>query len=255
MMNELVKVISEENIAEIRINRPEHLNSLNIEVLKQLSAKLKELAATAPILIITGQGDKAFVAGADIAEMKDMNSLEAAQFSRLGQEIFKKIYCWPNPTIAAINGYALGGGCELALACDIRIASPKAKLGQPEIGLGIIPGFGATYFLQKVVGLAKAKELIFFGEVIDAETAKSMGLINQIATADVLTQAKLLAQKLAQKSKLALRSAKLSLTDQNEVTQALERERELFCELFSFDDQEEGMSAFLEKRRPNFSGK
>lgn len=247
-----LEIKEEGSLTILAINRPEQLNSLDTEVLQEMGKWLEENRDQGRILIITGKGKKAFVAGADIAAMKDMTPLEAEQFSSLGQRVFSLLYHWPAPTIAAINGYALGGGCELSLFCDFRYMKKGAKIGQPEITLGIIPGFGGTYFLKKIIGEALAKDLIFTGRLLSAEEAKEYGLVHMILEEeDFLSSVIKHVKNLEDKSLLALRSAKNTIND-DDISQALIKERTLFGELFSSHDQKEGMSAFLEKRKPSF---
>ncbi len=256
-MFKYLKVEKKENFTLITINRPEQLNALNLEVLEELNRALEEEGKDPSTLVITGEGDKAFVAGADISAMKDMTPLEAEKLSQAGQVVFHKIYQWPLPTVALINGFALGGGCELALACDLRIIKEGTRIGQPEIILGIIPGFGGTYFLKILLGEAKAKELIMTGKALKAKEAKEIGLVNTVLS-DENFQEEGFKQilELATKGKKALRAAKIILNENYEnVKNGLERERTLFAELFTTEDQTEGMTAFLEKRKPQFKNK
>lgn len=250
-----IKVEQKDRITVLTINRPKYLNALNKEVLEELRSFFKSDAYKETILVLTGQGSKAFVAGADISAMKDMTPAEAEEFSQLGQEVFKTLYQWPAPTIAAINGFALGGGCELALACDLRIMAKTAKIGQPEIALGIIPGFGGTVFVKQLIGESRAKDLIYTGRQLKAEEALQMGMVNQLAEngEECLQKAMELAENLAKKPPLALRAASLSLQE-TDIEAKLIKERGLFAQLFSSMDQKEGMNAFLEKRKPEFKG-
>ena len=249
----------ENHIATISINRPEHLNSLNREVLEEMDQLLDEIQRddTIHVFILTGEG-RAFVAGADITEMKAMSPDQARQFAAKGSAVFRKIELMEKPSIAAVNGFALGGGCELALACDIRVASEKAKFGQPEVGLGIIPGFSGTIRLGKLVGEAKAKELIFTGEIIGAKEALSMGLVNHLYPPDeVLAGALKIAEKIAEKSSVAVGYAKAAIARSREadMATAMELENSLFGLCFAEADQQEGMDAFVNKRKPEFKGK
>jgi len=246
-----------EKVGIVKMNRPEALNALNTEVLHELSKAMHQLSfenENVQVIILTGEG-KAFVAGADIAEMKDMSAMEARKFSELGQRVFHFIATQEKPVIGAINGFALGGGCELALACDIRIASDKAKLGQPEVNLGIIPGFAGTQRLSRLVGVAKAKEMIFTGDMIDAQTAFSIGLVNQVVPADQLMTVCLdLANKIASKGPTAVKLAKTVINRgiQADLSTGTAYEKEAFGLCFATSEPKEGMSAFLEKRKPNW---
>jgi len=259
-MNEFILVDKSDGIAVITINRPDKLNSLNEEVLKELEKTLDELEDDNEIkvLLIRGAGDKAFVAGADIGELKELNKETGFNKSKRGQELFNRLEQLSKPVIAAINGYALGGGLELAMACDFRIASENAKLGQPEINLGIIPGYGGTQRLARIVGISKAKELIFLGDMIEAEEALRIGLINKVVPHEKLMEEAIsFAKRLKEKPPLALKAAKKALREAVErgLTEGLSVERELFAELCETEDKREGMSAFLEKRKPHFRGK
>ncbi|HAA90178.1 MAG: 3-hydroxybutyryl-CoA dehydratase [Thermoanaerobacterales bacterium 50_218] len=250
----------EENLAVITINRPQVLNALNAELLHELEDAIENLATDSRVrvLILTGAGDKAFVAGADIAYMQNMTVSEGKEFGLLGQRVFKMIEDFPKPTIAAVNGYALGGGCELAMVCDIRVASDNAKFGQPEVSLGIIPGFGGTQRLVRLVGPGKAKELIYTGEIIDAQTAFQIGLVNHVVKQDeLLSFAKELAKRIVGNAPLALRYAKEAINNgmEMDLERGLMLEANLFGVCFSSLDQKEGMKAFLERRKPSFQGK
>lgn len=244
------------NIAVAKINRPKALNALNTKVLKELGEVVNDVKTNQDIkvLIITGEG-RAFVAGADIAEMRDMTAEEAKKFSRLGNKVFRGIETLDIPVIAAVNGFALGGGCELAMSCDIRIASEKAKFGQPEVGLGITPGFGGTQRLARLVGNAKAKELIFTADVIKADEAEKIGLVNKLVKPEELENSALeMAEKIAGKGQIAVKHSKESINkgSETDIETAISIEESLFGLCFSTEDQEEGMAAFLEKRTPNF---
>lgn len=248
----------EKNLGILKINRPKMLNALSTEVLEELSFAFEEVEADEAIrvLIVTGSGEKAFVAGADITEMKAKSTLEGRNFSLFGNGVFSKLERLRQPTIAVINGFALGGGCELALACDIRIGGVHAKFGQPEVGLGIIPGFGGTQRLPRLVGSGKAKELIYTGSTINAEEAYRIGLLNKIADPEnLLLEATELAGKIMKNSPLGVESSKKAINHGAEVElqHALEMEAEIFGSLFSTEDQKEGMTAFTEKRRANFA--
>lgn len=249
----------DENIAVITINRPKALNALNTEVLRELAEVADIIAADTSILavILTGSGEKAFVAGADISEMQTKNVLEGREFSSLGNKAFSKLENLKMPVIAAVNGFALGGGCELAMACDIRIASHKAKFGQPEVGLGVMPGFGGSQRLQRLVGQGIAKEILFTGNMINAERAYEIGLVNKVVdAAEVLAEATKMAKIIAVKSPLGISFTKKAVNEgaNLDIERAVSLEAELFGSLFSTKDQKEGMAAFLEKRQADFKG-
>lgn len=250
-------IVDKENgVGIVKMNRPKAMNAFNTETLQELEKAFAHLGESGDVkvIIITGEG-KAFVAGADIAEMKDMSADDANGFSKFGQGVFDDIAKTEKPVIAAVNGFALGGGCELAMACDIRIASEKAKLGQPEVNLGIIPGFAGTQRLSRLVGAAKAKELIFTGDMVDAQTAHSVGLVNQVVPAEELMDVCMeMAKKIASKGPTAVKLAKKVIDEGIQVSlndgSTLERDR--FGECFAGGEAKEGMSAFLEKRKPNW---
>ena len=248
------------DIAIVTINRPKALNALNAETLSELGTAFDALAQDdcVKVIILTGAGDKAFVAGADISFMQNMNAIEGRNFALLGQQVFSKIENLPKPVIAAINGFALGGGCELAMACDIRIASEKGKFGQPEVNLGVIPGFAGTQRLPRLVGKGIAKELLYTGDMFGADVAFRIGLVNKVVpVAVLLDSAKELAKKIASKGALAIRLCKEAVNEglEMEVEKAYAHEANLFGLCFATEDQKEGMSAFLEKRAPQFKGK
>jgi enoyl-CoA hydratase len=247
-----VDVARERGIAVVTIDRQEALNALDVETLTALRDRLAELASDEEtrVVVLTGAGDRAFVAGADIKYMGGLGPDEAKDWGALGHEAARLLEEMPKPTIAAINGFALGGGCELALGCDLRYASSSARLGQPEIDLGIVPGWGGTQRLARVCGLGAAKELVLTGRPVDAEEALRIGLVNGIAD-PVLDHALEVAGKLAAKSPVALRVAKRLL---NLSPGALEREAEEFGDLFASEDAKEGLAAFAEKRPPRFTG-
>ena len=242
----------------VRINHPEALNALDTLVLRELGQAFDAFAAAAGIdvVVLTGEG-RAFVAGADIAEMSAMTAAEGKAFGRLGADVFRKIELLPQPVIAAVNGFALGGGCELAMACDIRIASAKAKFGQPEVGLGITPGFSGTQRLPRLVGLGKAKELIYTAAVIPAEEALRIGLVNKVVAPEALMdEALALAATIASKARLAVRYAKEAINRgiETDIETGIAVEASLFGLCFATADQKEGMAAFLQKRKPDFTG-
>ncbi|HBC97529.1 MAG TPA: crotonase [Clostridium sp.] len=249
----------EGKLALLTINRPKALNALNSETVTEINGALDEIAADDTVLavIVTGSG-KSFVAGADITEMKDFNSVEGRKFGRLGNKVFRKLENLEKPVIAAVNGFALGGGCELSLACDIRLASTKAKFGQPEVGLGITPGFGGTQRLARVVGLGMAKELIYTAKMIKADEAFRIGLVNGVYEPEnLLEEAKKLANTIVANAPIAVRMSKVAINRgiQCDIDTATAYESEVFGECFSTEDQKEGMTAFVEKREKNFKNK
>ena len=249
----------QDNIGILSINNPKSLNALNYATLQdlELAIDLIEKDEEIYVLIITGEG-KSFVAGADILEMKDLNSLEARKFGKLGSDIFRKIELMEKPVIGAINGFALGGGCELAMSCDIRIASEKAKFGQPEVTLGITPGFGGTQRLPKLVGIAKAKELIYTGNIINAEEAEKIGLVNMVCSQeDLMNETLKMANKIAEASQIAVRYSKtaINISNDNNMDTGLSFEKDVFGLCFATGDQKEGMTGFVEKRKANFKNK
>lgn len=248
----------EDGVALVRINRPEALNALTTELLLELDTVIDAVEASdASVVILTGVG-KAFVAGADIAEMKDLGPEAGRDFGALGSRIFRRLEQLRLPVIAAVNGYALGGGCELAMACDIRIASDKAKFGQPEVGLGIIPGFSGTQRLPRLVGVSKAKELIFTGDVLSAAEALTIGLVSRVVVPEtLLPTCRELAARIRKNAPLAVRYAKAAIEGglDSTVDTGMALERDLFGLCFATSDQKEGMAALLEKRAAVFSGK
>jgi enoyl-CoA hydratase len=247
------------SVAIITINRPEKRNALNIQTRAEGAAVLDELRAddSVRVVVFTGAGDKAFIAGADIAEFADRTAITQREVM-LERGLFNAIDTFPKPVIAMVNGYCLGGGCELALACDVRIASEKASFGQPEINLGIIPGGGGTQRLTRLVGEGKAMELILTGAIIDAQTAFNLGLVNHVVPAEQLEAKTMeIANRIAEKSPIALRLAKeaIKLASRSNLDEGLRREVDLFALCFSSADKDEGVKAFLEKRKPEFKGK
>jgi len=252
-----IKLETENHIGILTITRPKALNALNSDVLSELNQGIDDIKSddNVYVLIITGEG-KSFVAGADIAEMKDKTPEQARKFAELGLGIFRKLELMEKPVIAAVNGFALGGGCELSLSCDIRIASEKAKFGQPEVGLGIIPGFAGTQRLSRLVGPGKAKELIYTADTIKADEAEKIGLVNKVvAPEELMNEAKALAEKIASKAQAAIRYSKIAINKgfETDIDTGMTIENDLFSLCFATEDQKEGMGAFLEKRKPNFT--
>jgi enoyl-CoA hydratase len=249
-----------DGLAWLTLNRPQRLNALGWQTLQELEQALADLERDQEIrvLILTGAGERAFAAGADISEMTGMDSPEAEAFSRAGQRVFRRLEEMPKPSIAAINGLALGAGCELALACSLRVASEAARLGQPEVNLGIIPGWGGTYRLPRLIGRGRALYLILRGEMIDAHEALRIGLVERVVPADSLREAaEELAHQLLRKGPLALAAALQAVIGSEglDPSQAMDRESTLFGQLWKTEDRREGLSAFLEKRRPRFQGR
>jgi enoyl-CoA hydratase len=252
----VIRVERESAIAIVTVDRPEALNALDQPTLTELRDRLAELAANADVrvVVLTGAGDRAFIAGADIKAMAKMDVAQAQAWGALGHETASLLEDMPKPTIAAVNGFALGGGCELALACDIRYASQNARLGQPEVTIGIIPGWGGTQRLPRVVGIGAAKELILSGRLVDAEEALRIGLVNAVFPPEELVEnAMELARTLAAKSPLVL--AAIKATTARTFHGDLGAEAEAFATLFGSEDQSEGMRAFIEKREPRFTGR
>nr|WP_094605702.1 short-chain-enoyl-CoA hydratase [Sporomusa silvacetica] len=251
---------TDNGIGMITLNRPKALNALNSGLLKELDSLLDEIAQddNVKVVIITGSGDKAFVAGADISEMQSMSALAGRTFGKFGQAIFSKLENIPQPVIAAVNGFALGGGCELAMACDIRIASEKAKFGQPEVSLGIVPGFGGTQRLSRLIGKGRAKELLYTADIVDAQEAYRLGLVNIIAPADeLISTAKALAEKILSRAQVPVQLCKAAVNTgmDTDLESGIAYEAEVFGLCFATADQKEGMTAFVGKRKPNFTGK
>lgn len=244
-------------ICILTINNPATLNALNTLILTELEAAIDEIAAdnAIDVLIITGAG-RSFVAGADISEMCSKSPMEGCEFGRHGARVFRKIELMPQPVIAAVNGFALGGGCELALACDIRVASTKAKFGQPEVGLGIIPGFSGTQRLPRLIGPGKAKELIFTADIIRADEALRIGLVEKVVEPETLMdEVMAMAEKIVSKARVAVRLAKEAINRgmQADIETAISLENDLFGLCFATADQKEGMRAFLAKESPKFT--
>lgn len=255
-----------DGVATITFNRPKALNALNEVTLRELRAALlfvennaasREGAHGIDVVILTGSGEKAFVAGADILEMKDKDTQQGEEFARFGQSVTRALELLPQPVIAAVNGFALGGGCEFAMACDFILASDNAVFGQPEVALGIMPGFGGCIRLQRFVGLPMARELIYTGRKIKAEEARRIGLVNEVVPlSDLMNRAHAVAQEIRKNSPLAIaRSKKLINQVQASTIDAGLREEALhFGSIFGSHDQREGMTAFAEKRKAQFKG-
>jgi len=250
----------ENGIGIVTINRPQSLNALNGEVYTELYEVFQEIEDDQDlhVVVLTGSGERAFVAGADIPEMQPQSSLEISSLMDSSRKAFDRIYTLSKPVIAAINGFALGGGCELAMCCDLRIASENAKFGQPEINLGIIPGAGGTQRLARLVGMTRAKELIYTGDMVDANTAFMMGLVNKVVPpGSLMTEAKELARKMLSKSSIALSLAKKAINSGADMSlpSGLDLEAQCFARCFATEDQKEGMKAFMEKRKPQFKNR
>jgi len=249
----LIDVRHDSEVAVVTVDRRDALNALDVDTLTELRDRLREAAddADVRVVVLTGAGEKSFVAGADIKYMSSLGPEEAKEWGALGHEAASLLETMPKPAIAAINGFALGGGCELALACDLRYASSRARLGQPEINLGIVPGWGGTQRLARVCGVGVAKDLIYTGRTVSAEEALRVGLVNALAD-PVLDHALGVARELAAKSPVALALAKRLV---NMAPDALDREAEEFGDLFASEDAKEGLAAFVEKRAAQFVGR
>ncbi len=247
-------------IATVTVNRPKALNALNYDTLKEMLDCFGEIGKNKDIhaVIITGSGEKAFIAGADISFMAELEPIEAREFAKLGHEVMHVIENLPQPVIAAVNGFALGGGCELALACDIRLASENAKFGQPEVNLGVLPGFGGTQRLPRLVGKGHANELLFSGKMITAGEACRIGLVNRVLDPEkLLDECISLAEMIVARGPVAVRLCKEAVNNglEMDLARGCSYEADLFGVCFASRDQEEGMKAFLEKRAPKFVGK
>lgn len=255
-----IRVEWDADVAIVTVDRQEKLNALNADVVRELGEVFASLRDDDNVrgVILTGAGQKAFVAGADIAELATMDSVTGVRVSRDGQDVFRAIERFPKPVLAAVNGYALGGGCELALACHMRIASERALFGLPEVSLGIIPGYGGTIRLARLVGLGRAIELTLTGDMVDAERAQGLGLVSSVVAPDsLLDEAKALIRKVTKNGPVAVRMALESIYRglDTSTAEALDYESSLFGLLASTDDMREGMEAFLEKRKPDFKGR
>lgn len=250
---DFVKYRTEGHVGIITIDRPEALNALNTQVLIELDETIDHIDLNDTwVVVVTGAGEKAFVAGADIAAMSNMSKIEGRRFGKFGNDIFRKLEMLPMPTIAAVNGYALGGGNELAMSCDIRYCSDNAVFGQPEVGLGITPGFGGTQRLVRLVGTGMAKEMMYSGRNIKADQAYHIGLVNGVTTKEELMPTVMkLAQKIASNAPIAVRNSKRAITNGflADMDHAIMIEQKCFADCFETEDQIEGMKAFLEKRK------
>ena len=258
-MTDTVLREQEGRVAILTINRPDKLNALNQQVRDETLAHLEAIAAddSIGVVVITGAGEKSFVAGADIGEFEGRSPFDQREAMRFPR-VFDVMANFPKPVIAMINGFCLGGGCELAMSCDMRIASDRAKLGQPEIKLGLIPGGGGTQRLPRLVGMGNAMRLILTGDMVGADEAKDMGLVDQVVPAEELRETTLaLAKKIASMSPLTVRVGKEALRASERLTieEGIVYERDLFCLCFSTEDKAEGVSAFLEKRKAQWSGR
>jgi len=256
---EHVRVEWDADLAIVTVDRPEKLNALNAEVVREIGEVFSSLRDDDNVrgVILTGAGSKAFVAGADIGELATMDAISGVRVSRDGQDVFRAIERFPKPVLAAVGGYALGGGCELALACHLRIASERARFGLPEVSLGIIPGYGGTIRLARLIGLGRAIELTLTGDMVDAERAREIGLVSAVVPGDaLLDEAKALLRKVTKNGPIAIRMALESIYRglDTATAEALDFESSLFGLLASTEDMREGMEAFLEKRKADFKG-
>ena len=257
-MYNYLKIDQNGAVTTLTISAPKSLNALNSTILGELNEALDNLPAGTRALIITGDGEKSFVAGADISEMATLNEAEGTAFGKRGSDVFRKLETLPIPVIAAVNGFALGGGCEIAMACDIRICSNNARFGQPEVGLGIIPGFSGTYRLAKLVGMGMAKQLIFTGRNIKADEALRIGLVNAVyEPADLLPAAMQMAESICKNAPIAVAYAKQCINEEYDLPadEAIAYENKLFGKCFATEDQKNGMQAFLTKGQAEFKGK
>ena len=260
MPYENIRLEAGESIGTLTVDRPKALNALNPDTLREMLRCLRDVRRDGEVraLILTGGGEKAFIAGADIAAMSTMSVIEAKEMARLGQRVTSAIEDLAQPVVAAVNGFALGGGLEMVMACDLVVVSEKARFGQPEINLGIIPGFGGTQRLARRIGAPRAREMIYGGEMIDAATASQWGLVNRVVKPeDLLSEARKLASMLATKPAVALAQAKHAILRGLDVDleNGLRLEAEAFAVTFSTEDRTEGMAAFLAKRKAAFKGR
>ncbi len=250
---EFINYEAEGMVGVITINRPKALNALNSQVLEELDQTLDAVdLESVRVLILTGAGEKSFVAGADIGEMSTLTKAEGEAFGKKGNDVFRKLETFPIPVIAAVNGFALGGGCEISMSCDIRICSENAVFGQPEVGLGITPGFGGTQRLARIVGVGMAKQMIYSARNIKADEAYRIGLVNAVyPLEELMPAAQKLAASIAKNAPIAVRNCKKAINDglQVDMDEAIVIEEKLFGDCFESYDQKEGMTAFLEKRK------
>jgi enoyl-CoA hydratase len=248
-----VEFTAKEQIGILTINRPNALNALNDQVISELDKVLDSIDVdTIRCVIVTGAGEKAFVAGADIAQMSKLTKAEGEAFGKLGNDVFRKLETLPVPTIAAVNGFALGGGCELCMSCDIRLASDTAVFGQPEVGLGITPGFGGTQRMARIIGTGAAMELIYTADTIDAKRALEIGLVQHVVPAEELMDfAMAMANKIASKAQVAIRTSKMAIRRgiDCDISTAATYEALAFATCFATEDQKDAMKAFVEKRK------
>ena len=249
-----------ERIATVTFNRPKSLNALNPPTVRELGTAMEEISSREDVgvVLLTGAGEKAFIAGADISVMQAFTPLQALDFALLGQRVLSFIEQMPQPVIGAINGFALGGGCEVAMACDLLVAADTARFGQPEVNLGIIPGYGGTQRLPRLVGRNLAKELVLTGEMITAQRAYEIGLVNRVVpAAELMSAAREIAKKILSRGPVAVRTAKMSMNRglDLDLGNACALEASLFAAGFSTADRQEGIAAFLEKRKPSFTGR
>lgn len=247
----------EEGIGFITINRPKYLNALDRGTVEELSEVIDLVSADDEIkvIILTGAGDKAFIAGGDIAFLKELTPVEARKFAAFGHAVLRKMESLPKPIIAAINGFCLGGGCELAMACDFSIASSKAKFGQPEVSLGVTAGFGGTQRLPRLIGVGRARQLLYTGDMIDAGEALRIGLVNEVVPdGELMNYVVGIARRIITKGQMAVRFSKAAVNNgmQTDIDRAMTIECDIFALCFSTEDQKEGMNAFMEKRVPQF---
>lgn len=253
-MTQVTKSTSEQGICTVKINRPEKLNAMNTDVAKELISVFEEINrdASIKVVILTGEGDKAFSAGADIEYMSKISADESVEYANLGQLVTSTVELVRQPTIAAINGFALGGGCELAMSCDIRIAADTAKMGQPEVTIGIPPGWGGTQRLMRIVGIAKAKELVYTGKMVKADAAREMGLVNAIVPlADLQAESQKMAQQIAANSEMGVRMSKVAINKGRnaDLDTGLSIELLAWRNCFTHPDREERMTAFVNKSK------
>ena len=252
---EYIKLAVEGNVGVLTVSRPAALNALNDQVIRELNEALDTIDLdTVRCLVVTGEGQKAFVAGADIGQMSGLTKAEGEAFGKLGNDVFRKLETLPIPTIAAVCGFALGGGCELAMSCDIRLCSDTAVFGQPEVGLGITPGFGGTQRMARLIGMGRAKELLYTARKVKAPEALAIGLVQGVYPVEQLMEEALkMAARIAGNAPIAVRATKKAVNDglQVDMDRAIEIEEQLFGSCFETEDQKNAMSAFVEKRKPD----